>query len=590
VTTFRVWAPLPRRVELLLRGERREMQPARGGWWRADVPDAGPGTDYAFILDDAGPFPDPRSPWQPAGVDGPSRTVDHSSFSWTDRGWRAAPLASAVLYELHVGTFTLDGTFESAIEHLDQLVDLGVTHVELMPVNEFAGRRGWGYDGVLLYAPYHAYGGPEGLKRLVDACHARGLAIVLDVVYNHLGPTGNHLPRFGPYVTEHHRTPWGGAINLDGPGSDEVRRFVVDSALGWLRDYHVDALRIDAVHAIVDTSAVHLLEQLSGEVEALASHLGRPLALIAESDLNDPRLVRSREAGGYGLDAQWNDDAHHALHVALTAERDRYYADFRGLADFSRALAGNYAYDGRFSAFRGRRHGRPAADLPASRFVAFLQNHDQVGNRVSGERLSMLVDDDLLAAGAALLLLSPFVPLLFMGEEWAAGTPFLYFTDHPPELGEAIRAGRQAEFTAAAESGGLEARLPRVPDPQDPATFEVSKLDWSEPAGPRGSRMLAWYRALLALRRARPELAAGRHAGLAVDADVSGTWMAVRRGDVVLACNLGHEACRVTVDGVAKGGVLLNWGARPRVAGDGATVELEPRSTAVLEARIGQAG
>ena len=584
MTTVRVWAPIPRRVELLLEGERREMQHASGGWWEADVSDAAPGTDYGFVLDGVGPFPDPRSPWQPAGVDGPSRSVEHAAFPWTDRGWRAAPLASAVLYELHVGTFTPAGTFESAIERLDHLVDLGVTHVELMPVNEFAGDRGWGYDGVLLFAPHHAYGGPAGLKRLVDACHARGLAVVLDVVYNHMGPTGNYLPHFGPYVTERHRTPWGGAINLDGPGSDEVRRFVVDNALGWLRDYHVDALRLDAVHAIVDTSAVHLLEQLSDEVEALESHLGRPLALIAESDLNDPRLVRSREVGGYGLDAQWNDDAHHALHVALTDERDRYYADFHGLPDFSRALLENYAYGGRLSEFRGRRHGRPASDLPASRFVAFLQNHDQVGNRAAGERLSMLVGDDLLAAGAALLLLSPFVPLLFMGEEWAAGSPFLYFTDHPPELGEAIRAGRQAEFAAGGDPSL------RVPDPQNPTTFEDSKLDWSEVAGRRGARMLAWYRALVALRRSRPDLAAGRHAGLAVEQDASGTWIVVRRGDVVLASNLGDLPCRVTFDGAGTGRLLLSWGAPPRVVGDGEAVELGPRSTSVVEAPTGHAG
>ena len=578
MTTFRVWAPIPERVELDLEDERVPMEPAADGWWQVDVPGESPGVDYGYVLDGDGPFPDPRSPWQPAGVSGPSRTLDHRAFGWTDRGWRPPPIASAVLFELHVGTFTAEGTFDAAVERLDHLVDLGVTHVELMPVNEFAGDRGWGYDGVLLYAPHQAYGGPEGLKRLIDACHARGLAVVLDVVYNHLGPTANYLPRFGPYLTDRYVTPWGGAMNLDGRGSDEVRRFIGDNVAMWFRDYHVDGLRLDAVHAILDTSAVHLLEQLSREVEALEAHLARPLALIAEGDLNDPRLVRSREAGGYGLTAVWDDDVHHALHVALTAERHRHYADFEGLDDFARALSANWVYDERPSAFRGRRHGRSAADLPASRFIAFLQNHDQAGNRAAGERLSMLVDDDLLAAAAALLLLSPFVPLLFMGEEWAAGTPFLYFTDHPAELAEAIRNGRRSEFADE------EIPVGQIPDPQDAETFERSTLAWTELATPRGRRMFEWYRSLLGLRRARPELAAGRHAGLRVDEDQAREWIVVTRGHVSLACNLSREPREVPVSRAADASVLLAWGETLPVAPSASdAILLPPRTTIVLE-------
>ncbi len=578
MTQFRVWAPIPERVDLDLEDERVPMTRGDDGWWHVDVPGEGAGVDYGFVLDGEGPFPDPRSPWQPTGVSGPSRTIDHSAFAWTDSRWRPVPLASAVLYEVHIGTFTSAGTFDAAIERLDHLVDLGVTHVEVMPVNEFAGDRGWGYDGVLLYAPHRAYGGPEGMKRFVDACHRRGLAVVLDVVYNHLGPTGNYLPRFGPYLTDRYVTLWGGAMNVDGPGSDEVRRFIGDNVAMWFRDYHVDGLRIDAVHAIVDTSAVHLLEQLSREVEALEAHLARPLALIAESDVNDPRLVRSTEAGGYGLTAVWNDDVHHALHVALTAERDRYYADFEGLDDFVRALAENWAYAERASEFRGRRHGRSAADLPPSRFVVFLQNHDQVGNRATGERLSMLVDDDLLAAAAALLLLSPFVPLLFMGEEWAADTPFLYFTDHPPELGEAIRNGRRAEFATDA------IRPEQIPDPQDPETFERSKLDWAELATPRGRRMFDWYRSLLRLRRERPELAAGRHASMAVQHDAQARWIVVRRGSVTVAANLGRTERRVPAHGAAEASVLRVWGMMPRLGPDTPDeLVLPPGTTVVLD-------
>jgi maltooligosyltrehalose trehalohydrolase len=424
MTELRVWAPLARTVEAELDGRRVPLAPAGGGWHRADVASAGPGTDYGFVLDGGPVRPDPRSAFQPAGVHGPSRIVDHASFAWSDAGWRGVHLPSAVLYELHVGTFTPAGTFDAVIGRLDHLVALGVDAVELMPVAEFPGARGWGYDGVSLFAPHSAYGGPDGLKRLVDACHARDVGVVLDVVYNHLGPDGNHLGEFGPYFTDRYATPWGQAVNLDGPGSDEVRSFFVDNALMWLRDYHVDGLRLDAVHAIVDTSAVHLLEQLGQAVEDLAAATGRHLFLVAESDLNDPRIVRRREVGGYGMDAQWSDDFHHALHAALTGERDGYYADFGSLGHLATALRRGFVYAGEYAPFRDRRHGRLDPTLPGHRLLGFAQNHDQVGNRALGERSAALVSPERLQVAAALVLTAPFVPMLFAGEEWGARTPF----------------------------------------------------------------------------------------------------------------------------------------------------------------------
>jgi maltooligosyltrehalose trehalohydrolase len=345
MTRLTVWAPGASRVEVDLQDERLSMEPL-GGWWQLDAPEAEHGARYRFALDGGDPLPDPRSAWQPEGIDGASAVYDHRAFPWTDDGWKGTPIAAAVVYELHIGTFTPEGTFDAAILRLDHLVELGVTAVELLPVAEFSGDRGWGYDGVLLFAPHHAYGGPDGLKRFVDACHHRGLGVVMDVVYNHLGPSGNHLARFGPYFTDRYNTPWGDAVNFDGAGSDEVRRFFVDNALMWLRDYHIDGLRLDAVHAIVDTSAVHILEEIGVEVEGLSAHLGRTLFLIAESDLNDPRIVRRREVGGYGMDAQWSDDFHHALHVALTGERSGYYADFGGLPDVATTLRQAFVYAG----------------------------------------------------------------------------------------------------------------------------------------------------------------------------------------------------------------------------------------------------
>jgi len=502
---FRVWAPRARRVDVVAAGERRPMTGAPGGWWEA--PGAEPGVRYGFSLGGAELRPDPRSSSQPDGVLGLSEVVDHDAYRWNDSGWSGRPLAGSVIYELHVGTFTREGTFEAAIEKLPHLVDLGVTSVEIMPVAEFGGDRGWGYDGAALYAPHHAYGGPDGLKRLVDACHQAGLAVLLDVVYNHLGPVGNFLAEFGPYFTERYRTPWGAAMNFDGRGSDEVRRFVVDNALMWVRDYHLDGLRLDAVHAILDQSPLHVLEQLAAEV-----HAARPAALlIAESDANDPRLVRPSDAGGYGLDGVWSDDWHHSVHALVTGERLGYYADFGSVEQLAKALRQAWVYDGVYSQNRGRTRGRSAAGVPSQRFVIATQNHDQVGNRAAGDRLAAGLE-----GAAALLLTSQFTLLLFQGQEWAASAPFLYFTDFSDrQLATAVREGRRREFEAFGWNPD------EVPDPNDPQTFERSKLDWDEIDEPAHRAMLDRYRALLALRRRLPAFTAP--VGEDVDVSIDGS-------------------------------------------------------------------
>ncbi len=535
---FEVWAPRPAEVVLVLGadetgGRRIDMERADDGWWHVRVDDAGPGTRYGFSLDGSPPLPDPRSMHQPDGIDGLSAVVDHATFAWTDGAWRGVPLAGAVLYELHIGTFSEAGTFDGAIEHLAHLVELGVDAVELLPVAEFSGDRGWGYDGVDLFAPHHAYGGPEGLKRFVDACHEAGIGVVMDVVYNHLGPVGNHLARFGPYFTGTHQTPWGDAVSYDAADSGEVRRFVVDNALHWLRDYHCDGLRLDAVHAIVDDSATHLLEEIAGAVHALGAQLGKPLWVVAESDRNDPHAVRSTEAGGQGLDGAWADDLHHAIHVALTGESDGYYADFVGDDALPIALRQAWLFDGRWSPARRRVHGRSPAGLPPHRFVVCTQNHDQVGNRALGERLSQLVGPDRLRIAATLLLTTPFTPLLWQGEEWGASTPFQYFTDHAdPELGRAVSHGRRSEFAAF----GWEPE--QVPDPQDPATFERSKLDWSERTTGAHAELLDWYRTLLRLRRRIPDITDPRvTSAAAADAGL----VLVHRGAIHVAANLSAQ-------------------------------------------------
>jgi maltooligosyltrehalose trehalohydrolase len=571
MTMLRVWAPLPTTVAVEVDGRRTSMTSAEGGWWTGEV--GGPGTDYALVLDDGDPRPDPRSAWQPHGVHGPSRVVDHGAFGWTDDRWRGVPLAGSVLYELHVGTFTPEGTFDAAVERLDHLVELGISAVELLPCNAFAGRWGWGYDGVAWYAVHDPYGGPDGLKRFVDACHARGLGVVMDVVYNHLGPAGNYLPEFGPYLTDAHTTPWGSAVNLDRPGSDEVRRYVLENALMWLRDYHVDGLRLDAVHALVDERATHLLEELSVEVEALGAQLRKPLFLIAESDLNDPRMVTSREAGGHGLTGQWADDVHHALHANLTGESAGYYGDFLGLPELAKVLSGVFLHDGAWSSFRERAHGRPVpATMPGHRFVVYLQDHDQVGNRATGDRISATLSDGLLKVGAALVLTSAYTPMLWMGEEWGARTPWQFFSDHEGDLGEAVRQGRRAEF--ASHGWATE----DVPDPQAEQTLRDSTLDWSELEQERHVALLTWTRDLIALRRARPELSDGRRDRVQVAYDEDARWLVVRRGGIAVLCNLSDDALTVPLGGT--GTVLL---ASERGSVQDGKAELAPESVLVVE-------
>jgi maltooligosyltrehalose trehalohydrolase len=577
VTAFAVWAPAATLAEVEVAGQRHPMTPAAApGWWQAGLPGAGADVDYAFRLDGGDPLPDPRSPRQPSGPNGASRTYDHSSFRWTDRGWRGGPLHGSVIYEMHVGTFTPDGTLDAAIGRLDQVRDLGVDTVELMPVASFPGHHGWGYDGISLWAVHEPYGGPDALKRFVDACHARRLAVLLDVVYNHVG-IGNRLGDFGPYFTDAHVTPWGPAVNLDQPGSDEVRAFLIGNALMWLRDYHLDGLRLDAVHALEDHRALHFLEQLASEVQALAARLNRDLVLIAESDTNDPRLVTSREAGGYGLTAQWSDDFHHAVHAAITGERQGYYCDFGSMAALAKTLTRVFFHDGSWSAFRGRSHGRQVDifRVPAHRFLGYLQNHDQIGNRATGDRIAATLPPGLVKAGAGLVLTAPFTPMLFMGEEWGADTPWQYFTDHTdPWLADTVAEGRRAEFARFGWPPG------DIPDPQDKATFLRSKLDWSQLDRAEHRDVLAWYRELIALRRARPELTDPRLDRVHASYDEDERWVVVHRGRLRIAASLGSVPRRLPLAGR---GTAILAASCPGIALDGETVAMPPASFAVIE-------
>ncbi|WP_370961250.1 malto-oligosyltrehalose trehalohydrolase [Amycolatopsis sp. cg9] len=568
---FSLWAPAAERVRVSVDAEVHEMTAGEGGWWHADAD----GINYGFLLDDDEKrLPDPRSRWQPHGVHAESRVYDHAEFEWTDDAWHGRQLPGAVLYELHVGTFTEGGTFDAAIDRLDHLVDLGITHVELLPVNSFDGTAGWGYDGVLWGAVHEPYGGPDGFKRFVDAAHARGLAVVLDVVYNHLGPSGAYLDRFGPYFAG--QNDWGPGLNLDGAGSDEVRRYVLDNALSWFRDFHVDALRLDAVHALLDRRAVHLLEQLATEVEALSAALNRPLTLIAESDLNDPKLVTPRERGGYGLHAQWSDDFHHALHVKLTGETTGYYADFAAPDALERVLREVFFHAGTWSSFRERTHGRPVdtRTVPGHRFLGYLQNHDQIGNRATGDRLSATVPVNRLGCGAAILFCSPFTPMVFMGEEWAASTPWQFFASFPePELAEAVRTGRRREFS---RHGWGESD---VPDPMDAATVDRSRLDWAEVERPAHREVLELYRALIKLRREHPELADPRIDGLRVDSSPDGSWLVLHRGSLRLAVNFGPGPVTLPLGATS---ALLAWGG---AEADGGAAQLPPDGFVLVETR-----
>ena len=570
--TFRVWAPRAQQVTVEVAGRAAEpLSPLPHGWWHVRLPAVDRET-YGFRLDGGDLLPDPASRRQPDGVHGPSALLDLAALPWSveEARWRAAPLAGAVIYELHIGTFTPEGTFDAAIAYLDDVAALGVTHVEVMPVNAFNGTHGWGYDGVLWYAVHEPYGGPHGFARFVDACHRRGLGVILDVVYNHFGPSGNVLPQYGPYLTDRYATPWGDALNLDGPGADQVRGFIVGNAVGWLDDFHLDGLRLDAVHALIDTSTTHILAELADAVADLATRVQRPLELIAESDRQDPQTLRSREAGGLGLDGQWCDDLHHGLHVAVTGERTGYYTDYRGLHDVARSFERGFVYDGRYSPGRQRTVGAPLGSLSSHRLVTCLQNHDQVGNRPTGDRLTTIVDAERLRAAILLLLAAPSTPMLFMGEEHGETNPFCYVASHPePELAQAVREGRREEFADFPGFAG------HVPDPLDPATRDASVVDHGKAREAAGRERRALWADLLALRRSEAALASGRRdltSVLVVDAHT----LAIRRShpdgaDVLVLANLADvdRSLALDVEGPPSAWQPLVSTDHPRYGGTG---------------------
>jgi maltooligosyltrehalose trehalohydrolase len=543
-----VWAPFAERVQvhLVAPADRVEpLEPIGAGYHEGMLESVSPGARYLYVLDGANERPDPASRFQPEGVHGPSEVVS-ADFAWTDHECRGHTLSQLIIYELHVGTFTPEGTFDAVIPHLDSLVDLGVTAIEMMPVAQFPGERNWGYDGAYPFAVQGSYGGPEGLRRLVDSAHAHGLSVILDVVYNHLGPEGNYLGQYGPYFTDRYRTPWGSAVNFDGEYSDEVRRYFTENALQWLIDFHIDALRLDAVHAIYDFSASPFLKELKAETKAVAAELGRPFHLIAESDLNDSRLVSPRRVGGYELDGQWADDLHHALHAVLTGESTGYYEDFGSVELLARAYRDAYAYAGQYSKYRKRRHGNSPRLTRAHQFVVCSQNHDQVGNRMLGERLCQLVSFEELKLAAAAILLSPYVPLLFMGEEYGEVAPFLYFTSHgDADLVEAVRRGRREEFAAFREQG-------EAPDPDAPETFLSSKL--RPELAETGQHRVLWqyYRELIRLRKACPALVELNFHGVAAAAFEDERTLVVRRlhqrQGAIFALNFGTDPARLDID------------------------------------------
>ncbi len=525
---FTVWAPKAQRLTVRVRtgsaaGE-HTLERDEQGVFSATIPGVRAGDDYAYCIDDGPERPDPASRWQPEGVHGPSRVTDPDAFLWRDDAWAGIEMADYVIYELHVGTFTMEGTFDAVIPRLAALRELGITAIELMPVAQFPGARNWGYDGVQLYAPQNSYGGPEALKRLVNAAHAEGLAVVLDVVYNHIGPEGNYLNEFAPYFTDVYRTPWGSAVNYDGPDSDEVRRFIIQNACYWVTEFHMDALRLDAIHGIFDFQAHHVLAELTAKIHSRAAELGRRVMVIAESDLNDPRLLRPVERGGFAMDAQWSDDFHHAMHVALTGESAGYYegyAHYGDVAAIADALERRFVFQGQYALHRRRRHGAPALDVSADHFIISIQNHDQVGNRATGDRLSALVSPDAQRLAAALLLLAPYVPMLFMGEEYGEVAPFLYFVSHSDrDLVEAVRKGRREEFRSFGWTG-------EVPDPQSEETFARSRIHFERGSQGEHARTRAIYREMLAVRREEPALRPGA-ARITVRSDARARWIAMR--------------------------------------------------------------
>jgi maltooligosyltrehalose trehalohydrolase len=502
---FLVWAPFLKELAVATKTESSgasifPMRRDRKGYWKASLEGIQPGVLYFYRLGDGIDRPDPASHLQPLGVHGPSQIVDHTAYAWGDQGWRGISLSEMIIYELHIGTFTPEGTFKAVIPRLSELRGVGVNVIEIMPVAQFPGERNWGYDGVYPFAVQYSYGGPGGLKELVDACHQEGIGVILDVVYNHLGPEGNYLRDFGPYFTDRYKTPWGEAVNFDGPHSNEVRRYFIENAIHWYLNYHVDALRLDAIHAVFDFSANPFLSELSERVEKVSKEKGQRYALMAESDLNNSRMVESREMGGHGVDAQWCDDFHHSLHTILTGERQGYYVDFGKMGYLAKSLKNGFVYSGQYSAFRKRNHGNSSKDIPARKFVVCCQNHDQVGNRMLGERLTSLVSFESLKLAAGVVLCSPYIPLLFMGEEYGESTPFLYFVHHSdPALIESVRRGRNEEFKLFQLSG-------EPPDPQSKETFDRSKLEWKKRDSGNHRILLGYYKELIMLRREIPAL------------------------------------------------------------------------------------
>ncbi len=574
VCRFRVWAPNVAPVGVRLLGADRliPLEKTSSGYHEAVVENVHAGDLYLFHLGQDRERPDPASRFQPQGVHGPSQVLD-AQFSWDDDDWHGLPLHDFIIYELHVGTFTESGTFDAVVAQLDYLIDLGITAIELMPLAQFPGRRNWGYDGVYPFAVQNSYGGPQGLKKLVNACHRRGLAIILDVVYNHLGPEGNYLGDYGPYFTDRYKTPWGPALNFDGPWSDEVRNFFIQNALYWISEFHVDALRLDAVHAILDHSPMTFLEELNDAVHREAMGLNRQIFLIAESADNNARLVRPRERGGYGLDAQWNDDFHHCLRTVLTDEREGYYQDYGDFAQLAKAYREGFAYSGEYSSYRRRRHGSSSCDIPADRFVVFSQNHDQVGNRRLGDRLGEVASFEDLKLSAGLVLLSPFIPLLFMGEEYGEEAPFPYFVEHSDaELIEAVRRGRRTEFAAFEWQG-------EMPDPQDETTFLSAKLRHELRAGGRHKVLLEFYRELIKLRKTLPALKHLAKDGMDVVAHENEKVFTIQRWHgaerVLLMANLNADKASITAVVPAGHWRKLIDSAEEKWCGDGSVLPEE---------------
>ncbi|MCC9203763.1 malto-oligosyltrehalose trehalohydrolase [Arthrobacter sp. zg-Y769] len=576
-TNFEVWAPKAGTVTLLADGRHLSMTRGENGWWHAQHAELTEDIDYGYLIDGAEtPVPDPRSRRQPEGVHALSRTFDPDLYQWHDADWVSPGLDGGAIYEMHVGTFTPEGTLDAAIGRLDYLVDLGVRFVELLPVNAFNGTHNWGYDGVLWYAVQETYGGPEAYQRFVDAAHQAGLGVIQDVVYNHLGPSGNYLPMFGPYLTEGKSNTWGDSVNLDGPLSDVVREYIVDNVLMWFRDYHVDGLRLDAVHALHDERAVHILEEMAAATDKCAEDLGKPLFLIAESDLNNPRLITPRNVNGYGLAGQWSDDFHHAAHTNLTGENGGYYEDFDSIEALAKVLQEGFFHNGTFSSFRERGHGRPLDKevVTARQLVTAIQNHDQIGNRAAGDRLSATLGYEQLALGAVLSLASPFTPMLFMGEEFGASTPWQFFTSHPePELGKATAEGRLKEF----ERMGWDPAT--VPNPQDLTTFTNSKLDWSEVEEGDHGRLLDLYRRLLALRGETPDLMDPDLRNVRVEYDEVGRWLVMQRGSTAVALNFADTPREVPLPFGRQAEVLLET-APVELYGD--AVQLPAYGAAIL--------